>query len=99
MAFYYTLAWLNDALLGEPSGLPRAHRHHLRPQRRCVVHRGQTYNLKTGNVPYAIAGLPVANLDSFYYESDYAVRDPATGVVHTCLDMRAGCPAAPTPVP
>ena len=46
-----------------------------------------------GNVPYKIAGIPVKDAVSFYYESEYALHDPSTGARRTCVDMRAGCPA------
>jgi hypothetical protein len=44
-----------------------------------------------GNVPYTIAGMPVANALSFYYGSAYSLTDPATGELRTCADMAAGC--------
>ena len=46
-----------------------------------------------GNVPYTIAGIPVPDAVSFYYESAYSLRDPKTGALRTCVDIRAGCPA------
>jgi alpha-beta hydrolase superfamily lysophospholipase len=53
----------------------------------------------SGNVPYKIAGIPVADAVSFYYESEYALHNPRTGGVATCVDMRAGCPATEPPTP
>ena len=47
----------------------------------------------SGNVPYKIAGIGVDNAVSFYYQSAYALHDPRTGKLSTCLDMRAKCPA------
>jgi hypothetical protein len=45
----------------------------------------------SGNVPYKIAGIPVKNAVSFYYLSEYSLRDPQNGRLTTCGDMRAGC--------
>ena len=51
-----------------------------------------------GNVPYTIAGMPVANALSFYYGSAYSLTDAATGAKHTCADMAdAGACAPPAP--
>ncbi|MEA2389314.1 MAG: hypothetical protein QOG41_2087, partial [Thermoleophilaceae bacterium] len=47
----------------------------------------------SGNVLYRIAGIPVANAVSFYYQSEYALHGPRNGLLKTCVDMRAGCPA------
>jgi hypothetical protein len=52
-----------------------------------------------GNVPYTIAGLPVKDLVSFYYESEYALTTPRTHKRVTCVDMRAGCPAVAPATP
>jgi hypothetical protein len=53
----------------------------------------------SGNVPYKIAGIPVADAVSFYYQSEYALRDPGTGTLKTCVDMRAKCPATEPATP
>jgi hypothetical protein len=45
----------------------------------------------SGNVPYKINGIRVADAVSFYYRSAYALHDPQTGQARTCGDMRAGC--------
>jgi len=42
-------------------------------------------------VPYKIAGIPVKNAVSFYYLSEYSLRDPHNGHLATCGDMRDGC--------
>src|SRR4051794_5819138 len=47
----------------------------------------------SGNIPYTIKGIPVANAVSFYYESEYSLTNPKNNKPATCLDMRAGCPA------
>ena len=44
-----------------------------------------------GNVPHTIGGIPVANAVSFYYASQYALRDPRGGGRVACADMRSGC--------
>jgi dienelactone hydrolase len=51
-------------------------------------------NPEAGNVPYTIAGMPVANTLSFYSKSAYSLTDPATGAKRTCADMAdpASCP-------
>jgi dienelactone hydrolase len=48
-------------------------------------------DLTAGNVPYTVAGMPVANALSFYYGSAYSLTDPATGEKRTCADMALGC--------
>jgi len=60
------------------------------------VEPGDPYS---GNVPYKIAGIPVADAVSFYYESEYALHNPRPGVLAMCVDMRAGCPAKEPPTP
>jgi hypothetical protein len=41
-------------------------------------------------VPHEIDGVPVANAVSFYYTSQYALRD-TSGRRRACADMRRGC--------
>ena len=50
----------------------------------------------TGN--YRIAGIPIANSVSFYYQSEYSLHD-TSGNARTCVDMRADCPAVEPPTP
>ncbi|MDQ1681017.1 MAG: hypothetical protein QOI42_1876, partial [Frankiaceae bacterium] len=45
----------------------------------------------SGNGPYVITGIPIADAVSFHYRSAYSLRDPRTGRRTTCADMRAGC--------
>jgi dienelactone hydrolase len=52
-----------------------------------------------GNVPYRIAGIPIAGSLSFYYYSEYHLTDPASGQVRTCADLIAGCPPVAPPTP
>jgi hypothetical protein len=41
----------------------------------------------SGNVPYKIAGIDVANAVSFYYQSAYSLPSARK----SCADMRKGC--------
>ena len=43
-----------------------------------------------GNVPHEIEGIPVADAVSFYYDSQYSLRN-LSGWRRSCADMRAGC--------
>jgi alpha-beta hydrolase superfamily lysophospholipase len=109
MAFYYTLAWLDYHLRARPVAFSRLLATSFDGSADVHSIGAGTYSLSralshpgdptAGNVPYAIAGLPVANITSFYYESEYSVRDQLTGVRHRCLDMRAGCPAVAPATP
>ena len=49
----------------------------------------------SGNVPYKIKGIDVANAVSFYYQSAYSL--PSAG--KTCVDMRKNCPATEPATP
>ena len=49
----------------------------------------------SGNIPYEIAGIPVPDAVSFYYLSQYSLRDPQNHHLATCGDMRAGCADGP----
>jgi hypothetical protein len=108
-AFYYTLAWLDYYLRGDPTGYTRlvatsfdhsADVHSigagLYHSAAALAHPGDP---GAGNVPYAIAGIPVADVTSFYYASEYQLRDPTSGALHRCTDLRAGCPAVAPPTP
>jgi hypothetical protein len=53
----------------------------------------------SGNIPYKIAGIPVPDAVSFYYQSAYVLHDPHGGKLKTCVDMRAGCPDKEPPTP
>jgi hypothetical protein len=79
MAFHYTLAWFDRYLRGNRAGFSRlvatrfdssADRHSIGAGTyslaRALAHPGDPL---AGNVPYVIAGIPVANAVSFYYES------------------------------
>ncbi len=108
VAFYYTLAWLNYTLRWSAQGYKELIATTFDHSADRVSIGAGTYNLAqaladpgnvaAGNVPYDIAGLPVPNLMSIYYESEYSLNSPFGG--HTvCLDIRAGCPATAPPTP
>ena len=101
MASYYTLAWLDLELRHDATGFQRltaakfdtsADRHSTGAgvYDPTAANPADPYS---GNLPYTIAGIPVANAVSFYYESEYAVHDPHSGKLRTCVDLRAACPA------
>jgi hypothetical protein len=47
-----------------------------------------------GNVPYEVSGLRIPDTLSFYYYSEYSLRDPELRghPLLRCTDMLAGCP-------
>jgi hypothetical protein len=105
VAFYYTLAWFDRYLRGMASGYRRLVA--TRFDNSSDVHSigGGTFSAAraaadpadpaAGNVPTTIAGLPVADRLSFYYDSEYSLTPPRRHAPRrVCLDMRAGCPAA-----
>jgi dienelactone hydrolase len=95
MASYYTLAWLDATLKGKRSGFDRltAKKFDTSADRTSIG--AGTYDPTqanpadpfSGNVPYEIAGIDVANAVSFYYLSAYSL--PSAG--QTCGDIRKGC--------
>ena len=125
VAFYYTLAWLDEYLRGGHDALlPGSDTAYHRLTNLSTfdqspddndnkVDRGAsdisfgagTYsatkamadptNPAAGNVPYEIMGIPIPDTFSFYYYSEYSLRDPnAKGdPLRNCNDMLAGCPA------
>jgi alpha-beta hydrolase superfamily lysophospholipase len=107
MASYYTEAFLDLELKRAPTGFARltatkfdgsadVHSIGAGVYDPSKVEPGEPYS---GNVPYKIAGIPVANAVSFYYQSEYALHNPRTGGLATCVDMRAGCPSKEPPTP
>lgn len=109
MASYYTLAWFDAQLRGDRTGFDRltatkfdksADAHStgagIFDAQLAAAHPTDPF---AGNVPYKIAGIPVADAVSFYYQSEYALRDPRNRRLKTCVDMRAGCPAKAPPTP
>jgi hypothetical protein len=108
-AFYYTLAWFDQQLKGDPSGFARLTATvYDRSADRVSIGAG-TYsaakaaahptNPLAGNVPYTIQGISIPDSVSFYYESEYSLHDPGTHALVHCVDLRAGCPAVAPPTP
>ena len=107
MASYYTLAWLDLQLRNDPTGFTRltaakfgdsadVHSIGAGVYDQTAADPADPYS---GNIPYKIAGIPVADAVSFYYQSEYALHSPKSGRVVTCIDIRAGCPAREPPTP
>lgn len=106
MASYYTLAWLDFKLRGLRSGLRRltARRFDASVDDDSIgagvwdPARVTPGDLYSGNVPYRIKGISVANAVSFYYLSAYRLRAGRRPL--SCADMRrASCrvPRSGTP--
>ncbi len=101
MASYYTLAWFDLHLKGDRSAYKRLTATSFDDSADTDSIGAGVYDETaidptdpySGNVPYKIAGVSVANAVSFYYQSAYTFHNPKTGAVSTCVDMRAGCPA------
>jgi hypothetical protein len=97
MASYYTLAWLDSHLKGKSSGFTRLTATKFDDSADTDSIGAGTFDPTvadpadpySGNVPYKIAGIDVANVVSFYYQSAYSLP----GADKTCVDMRALCPA------
>jgi hypothetical protein len=101
MASYFTTAWFDAQLRRDPTGFARltattfddsADKHSIG----AGVYDAQAADPTdpfSGNVPYKIDGIKVADAVSFYYQSAYALHDPSSKQLRTCADMRAGCPA------
>jgi dienelactone hydrolase len=102
VAFYYTLAWFDRYVKGDPSAFHRltARRFDASADASSIGAGGydpaaaaaDPADTTAGNVPYALAGLPVADRLSFYYDSEYHLSPPGGGAAITCRDMRAHCP-------
>jgi dienelactone hydrolase len=102
VASYYTVAWFDRYLKGDSTGYQRLTATTFDKSADTDSIGAGVFDPSlaaqnpldptAGNAPYTINGLPVANLVSFYYMSEYTLHDPATGGVVTCLDMRAACP-------
>ena len=107
MASYYTRAWLDLELRHQASGYRRlvAKTFDASADKHSIgaglydPSKADPKDPYAGNVPYTIAGIKVADAVSFYYESAYALHDPRGGVLTTCVDMRADCPAKEPPTP
>jgi hypothetical protein len=101
MASYYTLAWFDRYLRDDASGFDRLTAARFGDSADTDSIGAGVYDPAkadpsdpySGNVPYRIAGIRVADAVSFYYESAWSLHDPSTGTAATCVDVRAGCPA------
>jgi dienelactone hydrolase len=100
VAFYYTLAWLDRYVKGDPTALDRLTATRFDGSSDASSIGAGTYDpaaaaanpadTTAGNVPYKIKGLPVADRLSFYYLSEYSLTG-ADGSKRVCGDMRKGC--------
>lgn len=99
MASYYTKAWLDLHLRGDRSGFRRLTARAFDNSVDVSSIGAGVYDPAladpadpySGNTPYLIKGIPVANAVSFYYRSAYSLRDPLSGRVVRCSEIRKGC--------
>lgn len=104
VAFYYTLAWFDDHLRGMSAGFDRLVARSFDTSADVHAIGAGGYDPEAaaadptdpaaGNVPHRIAGLPVDDRMSIYYDSEYSLTPPDGGTRATCLDMRADCPTS-----
>src|SRR5206468_12923890 len=102
VAYYYSQAWFDRYLRGSSAAFDR-----LRATKfdsSADVHSigaggydpakaaANPADTTAGNVPYTIAGLPVADRMSIYFDSLYSLTRPGSRSRVTCLDIRAHCP-------
>lgn len=98
LASYYTKAWFDLQLRGDRSGLDRLTATRFDDSVDVTSIGAGVYDPTqadptdpySGNVPYLIEGIPVADAVSFYYRSAYSLHD--RGRARVCPDVRAGCP-------
>lgn len=100
-ASHYTVAWFDRYLKGDAAAFDRLTATEFDGGADATSIGAGDYSAEAaladpsnpiaGNVPYTIAGMPVANALSFYYGSAYALTDPVTRQKRTCADMTAGC--------
>ncbi len=98
VAFYYSLAWFDRYLKGDPSGTTRLTRLAFDSSSDRHSIGAGTYDAQkaandptnpfAGNLPYGIAGKCAANLLSFYYDSAYWLQ---AGRVRTNHMRARGC--------
>lgn len=99
MASYYTQAWFDLKLRDDPTGYARLTAKKFDDSADVHSIGAGVYDPTaadptdpfSGNVPYKIAGISVPDAVSFYYLSEYALHDPASGQLKTCANLRAGC--------
>jgi hypothetical protein len=98
MASYYTAAWFDYYLRHRASGYRRLVATKFDGSADVDSIGAGVYDPTavdptdpySGNVPYTIKGIPVANAASFYYLSEYSLTAPG-GARATCADVRKGC--------
>lgn len=98
VSMYYTLAWFDRYVRGDKKAEDRltattfddsADRSSTGAgQFSATAAAAKPTDLAAGNVPYKIAGLPVADRLSLYYASGY---DLGKGPKRVCENLRAGC--------
>jgi dienelactone hydrolase len=100
MASYYTVAWFDAYLRHRVKGFKRLEARRFDSSADTDSIGAGVYDPAkadpkdpySGNVPYTIDKIKVANAVSFYYQSAYALHNPRTGRVARCVDLRAHCP-------
>ncbi len=107
VAFYYTRAWLDRYVKGDPRAFDRLTATRFDGSADTSSIGAGTYDAAkaaaapadttAGNAPYEIKGLPAADRLSIYYESEYSLRRQGKKAV--CVDMRARCPKVAPPTP
>jgi dienelactone hydrolase len=98
MASYYTRAFFDLKLRGDRRGFTRLTARSFDDSiDRSSIGAGSFDPLAfdpadpySGNIPYRIKGIKVADAVSFYYRSAYSLRGPAGRRV-ACADVRSGC--------
>ncbi len=99
MASYYTKAWFDLHLRGDRSGLTRLTAKAIDGSADVSAIGAGSFDPTlfdpadpySGNVPYLIKGIKVADAVSFYYRSAWSLMDPKTGKTLACKDVRKGC--------
>ncbi len=99
MASYYTKAWMDLYLRGDRSGFTRLTARVFDGSSDISSIGAGVYDPAradpadpySGNTPYLIKGIAVANAVSFYYRSAYSLHDPFSGRLTRCAEIRKGC--------
>src|SRR3954454_24865133 len=100
VAYYYSQAWFDRYLRGSTVAFDRLVARSFDASSDAHAIGAGDYDpakaaanptdTTAGNVPWKIAGLPVADRLSFYYDSEYSLTAPGGGKA-ACADMRKGC--------